>query len=290
MPTLPNASALSPRARVLVDWFKGHRAVAVAFSGGVDSSVVLAAAVLSDANVIAITAKSPSVASWQIEIASRVADDLAVTHEFVETDEVEQPAYAANDSNRCFHCKSTLYRSVQAICDSFPSGKMTLVSGTNSDDLGDYRPGIKAGELASVRTPLADLGLTKLDVRSLASEFGLRNADLPASPCLASRIAYGVAVTPERLSRIEQAEGHLRAKGFHVLRVRLHEGEMARIEVPRDDLNRLIEADQQHQISSHFQRLGFRYVTIDLQGFSSGSLNRLVNIASPAVPTDPNQT
>lgn len=145
---------------------------------------------------------------------------------------MDRPEYAANDSQRCFHCKTSLYAALASVCESMDDSDRILVSGTNADDLGDYRPGIHAGRLASVRTPLADLGMNKSAVRAVAREFGLRNADLPASPCLSSRIAYGVRVTPERLARIERAEDFLRARGFDILRVRLHEGELARVEVP----------------------------------------------------------
>jgi uncharacterized protein len=288
----PPRESLSREARAVVDWFDGHDSVAVAFSGGVDSSVVLAAALRSSArSVIAVTARSPSVAKWQLELSVSIADQLGASHRIIDTDEVEQPAYSANDSRRCFHCKSTLYETLQRICESpicespiceSPlSDGILCVSGTNADDLGDYRPGIAAGDEAGVRKPLADLGFTKAIVRDIATEFGLPNADLPASPCLASRIAYGVSVTPERLERVERAEDYLRSLGLSQIRVRVHEGELARIEVPIDQLSRLLEGSVRTDLSAHLQGLGFQYVTIDLQGFSSGSMNRqLVSLQS----------
>ena len=269
--------SIEDRADALVRWFNDHRRVVVAFSGGVDSSVVLAAALRSDAEfVLAVTARSPSLAGWQLEIAKSVADQLGADHEIVDTDEINLPAYTANDTRRCFHCKSTLYGSLHQLIQAFNGVTQynTIVSGTNADDLGDYRPGIAAGREAGVRTPLADLGIGKAVVREIAREFGLANSDLPASPCLASRIAYGIEVTPERLDRIERAESFLRSHGLVDLRVRLHEGELARIEVSANDIARLAEGDVRNLITESFRKLGFRYVTLDLQGLSSGSMNR----------------
>ena len=280
--TQPTRETLSGEARRLVDWFEGHDAVAVAFSGGVDSSVVLAAALRSSArSVIAVTARSPSVAKWQLELSESVANQLGATHRIIDTNEVDLPAYSANDSRRCFYCKSTLYETLRRICQTTFSEDTLCVSGTNADDLGDYRPGIAAGDEAGVRKPLADLGFSKAIVRDIATEFGLPNADLPASPCLASRIAYGVSVTPERLVRVERAEDYLRSLGLSDFRVRLHEGELARIEVPIDQISRLLGDAVRSELAAHLTELGFRYVTIDLQGFSSGSMNRqLVSLQS----------
>lgn len=264
----------SPESR-LVDWFAGHRRVVVAFSGGVDSSVVLAAAMRSEAeSVIAVTAQSPSVAAWQIQLAQSIAEQLAATHQIIQTDEVELPAYRANDSNRCFHCKSTLYESLGQWCRTANIGDVTIVSGTNADDLGDYRPGIAAGDAVGVRKPLADLGYGKETVRKVAKHFQLSNHDLPASPCLASRIAYGVSVTPTRLKQVEEAEDFLRSIGLKTVRVRFHEGDLARIEVPADQIAMLVDERIRSRLTERLIELGFRFITIDLQGFSSGSLNR----------------
>lgn len=284
----PSPLALSGDAVALVEWFDGHDSVAVAFSGGVDSSVVLAAALRSSArSVIAVTARSPSVAGWQLELAASVATQLGATHRIIETREVELPEYSANDSDRCFHCKRTLYASLHQLCQSQTPERSTLVSGTNADDLGDYRPGIAAGDDAGVQKPLAELGLGKAVVRDIARQFQLSNADLPASPCLASRIAYGVRVTPERLQRVEQAEEFLRLSGLENVRVRLHEGELARIEVPIDQISALMVEPVRTKLSARLVELGFRYITMDLQGFASGSMNRqLVSLQSSAAPAD----
>ena len=279
---LPTRTQLSNAASALVQWFDDHESVAVAFSGGVDSSVVLAAALRSSArSVVAVTARSPSVAKWQLDLSIAVADQLGATHQIIDTNEVELLAYSVNDSSRCFHCKRTLYETLQRICKHSLSDEMICVSGTNLDDLGDYRPGISAGDEAGVRKPLADLGITKAIVREIAAELGLPNADLPASPCLASRIAYGVGVTPERLRRVELAEDYLRSLGLAPLRVRLHEGELARIEVPLEQFPQLMEESVRVKLTAHLTGLGFQYVTIDLMGFSSGSMNRqLVSLLS----------
>lgn len=283
------AASLSPVAAELIGWFDGRGDIVVAFSGGVDSSVVLAAALRSSArSVTAVTAVSPSVARWQIELAESVADHLGAEHRLIETHEVELPEYRVNDSSRCFYCKSTLYETLGRLSAAVSSRQSTIVSGTNADDLGDYRPGIAAGDEAGVLKPLAELGIDKAVVREIADQFGLPNAALPASPCLASRIAYGVAVTPGRLEQVERAESYLRTLGLRDVRVRLHEGELARIEVNLDQIAVLAQDPIRSELSKHMVQLGFRYVTLDLQGFSSGSMNRqLVPLQMPAASTVP---
>lgn len=256
----------------------------VAFSGGVDSAVVAAAAVRADqlgatTRSVAVTAISPAVPQAQRAIAARVAGELGIEHLEVATDELSRPGYADNSPQRCFFCKQTLYAALAEVARQ--RGGMRIVSGTNADDLGDWRPGIEAGRLGGVLTPLAELGIDKQTVRWIAQQWDVSVASLPAAPCLASRIAYGVEVTPQRLQRVEQAERWLAERGFSPLRVRLHAGELARIEVASEAIARLVQPPLRDELQDHLLRLGFRCVTVDLQGFRSGSLNRLVSLNVP---------
>ena len=269
-------------ANRLIEWIARYRRVVVALSGGVDSSVVAAAAVRAELDfVVAVTAESPSVAAWQLAQAEQIASELEIEHHIVATSELSNPSYARNDGQRCFFCKQTLYDAIRAASVIDPEA--TILSGTNADDLGDYRPGIDAGNRAGVITPLADLGIGKSHVRELARHFGLSNSELAASPCLASRLAYGVEVTPERLRRVEQAEAFLREAGFDDLRVRLHENELARIEVPEHLIDRFANREFRQAVRGRFRSLGFQYVSVDLMGLCSGSMNRpLVTISGTA--------
>ncbi len=269
----------SPRddANRLIASIERFDRVVVAFSGGVDSSVVVAAAARSRcSSVLAVTADSPSVPRWQLTMARQIAGEVGVDHQIVSTGEVELASYRQNDHRRCFHCKETLYRELALVAGRHAGA--TILSGTNTDDLSDYRPGLEAGRKMEVVTPLADLGMGKTEVRSVAAHFGLSNQSLPASPCLASRIAYGTEVTAERLSRVERAEAWLRRRGFDDLRVRLHAGELARIEVPRHQRGKLLELDDSGELTTVMKEYGFQFVTIDLQGLQTGSLNRLIAI------------
>ncbi|MCC9643472.1 ATP-dependent sacrificial sulfur transferase LarE [Rhodopirellula sp. JC740] len=286
MPTT-SATTSSPGGQLanrLIDHLRAIGDLVIAFSGGVDSSVVAAAAHASGVRCVAVTAKSPAVAQWQIDWSKRIADQIGIDHQWVQTNESERGNYQRNHSDRCFYCKQTLYEFLAPIAVERAA---TIVSGTNADDLGDHRPGIQAGMLAKVRTPLADLHLGKSQVRTLAKHFGLQNADLPASPCLASRIAYHVEVTPERLHRIEAAEAWLRSRGVPDCRVRLHADELARIEVPTPYLSQVVQWTENNDLVDAFITMGFRFVTLELGGLSSGSQNRgladsdLVQLAVP---------
>ncbi len=268
----------------LLEWFADpllrSRRVVVALSGGVDSAVVAKAAALSQCVAIAATARSPSVSELEQHDALQLAQSIGIEHRWVEPNELSNADYQRNDQRRCYFCKSTLYA---AIAEHFPN--YLMLSGTNWDDLGDYRPGLQAADEAQVRAPLAELKFDKAMVRQLARHWQLTVAEKPASPCLASRIAYGVAVTAERLERIEKAERFLREMGWREFRVRLHADEMARIEVPTHSLVLLLAADVRLQIVQELKRIGFRYVTLDLEGFRSGSLNAVFQI-SPRVNPD----
>lgn len=271
-------SSVSENANRLIKKLRPFGRVVIAFSGGVDSSVVAAAAAVARLDsAIAVTGNSASVPEWQIDWAKRIANQIGIKHQIVDTHEGELAQYVRNDSKRCYYCKQTLYRTLACLAARYDGA--VIVSGTNAEDLGDYRPGIEAGILASVKTPLADLGFGKQDVRDLAHYFKLDNAELPASPCLASRIAYGVKVTPERLDRIERAEAWLRSHGFRDLRVRLHADELARVELLTDEQFRLLENGLAEQMNQVFRSLGFQFVTVDVEGLRSGSMNQtLVNI------------
>ncbi len=270
---------ISELARSFLHWFDvlaGQHCV-IALSGGVDSAVVAKAASLcSSIQVTLATGKSPALARTELDDALEIVQRLSLPHEIIDVNEHTNADYARNDSRRCYFCKTSLFDALQV---RFPGA--VLITGTNADDLGDYRPGLQAAAEHRVRSPLAELGLGKSQVRQLASFWGLQIADKPASPCLASRIAYGVEVTVERLRRIEAAESFLRSEGFVEFRVRLHAGELARIEVPKAELARLANEPLITRVVKALKGLGFRFVTLDLSGFQSGSLNQLIQISQP---------
>ena len=264
----------------LIGWFEElpRRArLVVALSGGVDSSVVVRAASSSSHCVLAVTSSSEAVAARELADAKRVADRIGVEHLCLHTNELAVEEYVRNDARRCYFCKRNLFSTIIQALELEPE-TFWLLSGTNADDLGDYRPGLQAAEEYAVRAPLAELGITKSQVRQLAEHWQLPVADKPASPCLASRIAYGVEVTQERLAMIEAAESFLLQHGFSDCRVRVHEGELARVEVPVGEVDRLCNSEMRAKFSRRIKDLGFRFVTIDLEGLRSGGLNQLIQI------------
>ncbi len=250
--------------------------VVVAYSGGVDSSLLLKAAAetLGTDNVLACISAGVSEPSHQLARAAALAGDIGVELMTVETDELDDPAFVANQADRCFHCKSHLCRTLLDIAAERGFGH--VVFGTNYDDLDDFRPGNRAIGKLGVRSPLAEAKLTKDDIRRLSRQFGLPTADMPSSPCLASRISYGLEVTAERLRQIDEAEAFLRESGFVEFRVRHHD-EVARIEVPPNEIARLAAEPLRSQVVGRLKRIGFRYVALDLQGFRSGSLNEALS-------------
>src|SRR5262245_23618434 len=249
--------------------------VAVAFSGGIDSTVVAKAAFLAlGPNAVAVTADSSSVARTELEDARRLAAHIGIRPGRVATHEFDNPDYLKNDGSRCYHCKSELYSTVERLLPEL--GMPVVVSGANLDDRGDYRPGLVAAAEHSVRHPLQEAGFTKADVRALARHWGLPTWDKPAAPCLSSRLAPGLAATPDRTRRVEEAEAFLRSLGLRDCRVRYHEGELARIEVPLAEVAKLAADPVRGELAREFHRLGFKFVTLDLDGFRSGSLNELV--------------
>jgi len=201
---------------------------------------------------------------------------IGIRHLVVGTDELASPDYLKNSPDRCYHCKTELYTQLERLLPRL--GVAAVVNGANADDLGDYRPGMQAAAEHRIHSPLAECGITKAEVRELAAAWGMPVWDKPATPCLSSRIAYGEAVTPGRLAMIDGAEQFLRGRGLVNLRVRYHRGDLARIEVPLADLPRLCDADFRRELTSELRRLGFKFITLDLEGFKSGSLNQLVQI------------
>ena len=250
--------------------------MAVAYSGGVDSAVVARAVYEACGDLaFAVTAVSPSLASGELENARQIARQIGIRHLVIETHEFSQSGYIQNAGNRCYFCKSELYTQLESLAISEPYD--VIVNGANADDVGDHRPGMVAATEHQVRSPLIEVGLTKAEVRELAREWGLPVWDKPASPCLSSRIAYGVEVTPDRVARVDAAEQWLRETlGIRELRVRLEAGDLARIEVPLTEVPRLAAPDIGAAVTSKFKSLGFRYVTLDLEGFRSGSLNAVL--------------
>lgn len=242
--------------------------VVVAYSGGVDSAYLTSRAhAVLGAACVAVTAVSPSLARRERESASSLAQRFGWNHLEVETHELQRAEYVRNAADRCFWCKTELFDVIAPLAKQRAAA---IAVGTNTDDLGDHRPGLRASRERGVLAPLVDAGLDKATIRELSGRAGLPTAEKPASPCLASRLAYGVEVTPERLERVDAAEECVRSLGFEVLRVRDH-GELARIEVPTADIDALLA--HRAWLAAELGRLGFRYVTVDLAGFRSGSLN-----------------
>ena len=257
----------------------------VAFSGGIDSSLVayVAGEVLGN-NALAVTPGSASLKRSDLQLAETLGKDWNLSHEIIVTDELSKPDYRRNPVDRCFHCKTSLYTSLDVICKE--RGIDVIFNGTNLDDLGDHRPGLMAADNYQVCSPLVEAGFHKSDVRQLANELGLKNADKPQSACLSSRFPYGTSIDEQLLSQVEQAETVLESLGFTQFRVR-HHGDLARIEVTENELEKAM--DHRLHINEALGDLGYRYITLDMIGFRSGSLNeglkkeriQVVNIHNP---------
>jgi len=249
--------------------------VAVAFSAGVDSTFVLKVALdtLGPDRVVAVTGRSDSLAAEELEEARRLAEAMGAEHVVIDTQEFDDPNYLANPENRCYFCKTELYGKLDALVTE--RGLKAVINGINADDLGDWRPGLTAAREHGVQAPCAEAGLTKADIRELSREMGLPTFEKPASPCLSSRIPYGEPVTPEKLRMIEAAERILHEMGFRECRVR-HHGALARIEVPPERIADLMQPERRARLDAALREIGYAYVTIDLRGFRSGSLNEVI--------------
>ncbi len=280
---MPEHSAVRAAATELDrlrDELAGLRRVVVAFSGGADSAFLAWTAnqTLGRENVLCVTAVSPSLAPEELADVRALASEWGLRHLEVVTEELADPAYSANDGSRCYHCKATLMEALEEVCakeacaevTEDQEGGWTVALGVNLDDLGDHRPGQTAATERGARFPLVDAGFTKDAVRSFSKQLGLRTWDKPAAPCLASRLPYGTPVTLDTLRSVADAESALRALGFGQVRVR-HYGDTARIEIPIGDLADVI--DRRDEITVAVHAAGYRYVTLDLDGFRSGNLN-----------------
>jgi len=253
----------------------------VAYSGGVDSAFLAATAhrVLGE-RMLAVLADSPSLARRDMEQARAFAQSIGMPLQVVATEELDREEYARNDANRCFHCKDELFQVMEKLGAKL--GFANIAYGMNADDTRDFRPGQRAAEQHTVLAPLADAGLTKLEVRALAKVAGYPVWDRPAAPCLSSRVEYGRTVTREVLEQVERGEESLRQLGFRELRVR-HHGELARVEIARNELPRALTIEMMDAITSALKQAGFKYVTLDCQGFRSGAMNEVLgNAVLPA--------
>lgn len=267
------AAALKKQERVL-ESLRGLDSLLVAFSGGADSAYLAWAAHRAlGLRALAITAISPSFSEFDRRQAEEFARSAVLRHECLETREFENPLYVANNADRCYHCKDELFDRMEEL--AYARGFSAIAYGINADDMHDFRPGHRAAHEHRILAPLLDVGLTKPEIRFLSRNAGLNTWDRPSSACLSSRVPYGTAVTPELLAQVERGEAALRAMGFRQFRVRAH-GELARVELASEELQRGMDPEVASEMASKLKEAGFTYVTLDLEGYRSGSLNALL--------------
>jgi uncharacterized protein len=274
-PPLLDAGQLAAKQQKLLDGFRAMESVIVAYSGGADSAYLAWAANQAlGSRAIAITADSASIPASHKRDAEAFVQEFGIAHRYIETHEFDNPDYARNDKNRCFHCKDELFARLEAFAAEH--GLRNIVYGVNVDDLGDYRPGQQAAKQHRVLSPLVDAGLTKAEIRELSRLAGLPTWDRPAAACLSSRIPYGTPVTLENVKTVELGEEELKALGFRQFRTRFH-GELVRIEIAREEMARALDPEMAERFSAIFRKLGFKYVTLDLDGYRQGSLNEVLS-------------
>jgi pyridinium-3,5-biscarboxylic acid mononucleotide sulfurtransferase len=267
--------SLEEKERKLEELLKRLAPVIVAFSGGVDSSyLAYKAHQVLGWRALAVMAESPSVPTQQRRMAAQIVKQTGIACKIVHSQELEKPEYSANDSNRCYFCKHELYTQIHAIAAEF--GAATILDGLNSDDLSDFRPGRKAGEEHHIRSPLLETGLNKEEIRELSRRAALATADQPASACLSSRFPYGIRITEEKLKIVDQGEEALREMGFRIFRVRHHDF-LVRLEFGWDDLKKALDPEMASSLAVIFKKLGYKYVTLDLEGYRSGSANEVLS-------------
>jgi len=263
----------------LLELLGSYGSCAVAFSGGLDSTVLAkAAAVALGERAVAVTGVSASLAAGELDECKQLAQQIGIRHEILQTDELSNPEYQKNRADRCYHCKTELFGRIDEIARRL--NVAVVADGSNRDDHGEHRPGIRAARDKKVRSPLAECELGKAELRQLAVYWGLPTWNKPASPCLSSRIAYGEKVTAERLAMIDQAERFLRRWGFQPLRVRYHAPDAARIEVSAEGMAKFVDPEFRQEVVEHLKSVGFKYVALDLEGFRSGSLNEVLPVES----------
>ena len=267
-------AALDDKYLRLQKILRGLGSVLIAFSGGVDSTLLLrvAAAVLGADQVLALTATSPTFPRYELEESRALAASFGVRQLVVESDELRSPGFAENDRSRCYHCKKELFSLCRAKAQEL--GFVEILDGSNVDDLGDFRPGRQAADELRVRSPLLEADLGKEEIRELSRRFGLPTADKQPFACLASRFPYGTKITAERLAQVERCEDFLRHRDFRNYRVRYH-GDTARIEVAPEEIPRFLDATLREEVVAAFKAAGFTYVALDLQGYRSGSMNEV---------------